>query len=681
MAKRKINGQVPINETAQVTGDAQGNGMLREGLERGVGDAAPYSDAVSSSGVQTARREKNVQVEQSESVGAQGKIGVEQVREAARILQEYKEGKAALNEKIIHNEQWYRLHNEGSDKELTLNSLPDSAWLFNSLANKHADAMDNYPEPNVLPRAKDDSETAKQLSAILPVILEQNRYEQVYNDAWWYKIKHGTGCKMVVWDGSKAGGLGDIDIRMVDLLNLYWEPGVTDLQASRNLFHVEMLDDDVLVERWPWAKDHTGGAEQVPKYLYDDRVRTDGKSLVVDWYYKKGGRLHYCKFVNDCVLYASENDPDYAERGYYDHGKYPFVMDVMFPMAGSPAGFGYIELMKGTQYSIDVLGAAITRNADAASRVRYFVNTASGLHEDEFTDLDKSVIHVDANLGEDAVRPVQVATLSDIYVTHLNNKISELKETSGNRDFSQGVTGSGVTAASAIAALQEAGSKLSRDALKSAYRAFTEECYLCIELMRQFYTAPRAFRITGEGGQGYEFTSFDNRGLLPQQENMDFGLGMSEKLPVFDINVVAAKKSTYSRLSQNELAKELYQMGFFNPKLADQAAACLQMMDFDGKEQVLEHVQQNGTMYQQLQQMQDTMMKMAAVLDAQNGTGITASMGQAIRQGEPTQPGKADDKHKATTDSIGNVAAGNSLATQAQRRAQNNANPGRESER
>ena len=98
------------------------------------------------------------------------------------------------------------------------------------------------------------------------------------------------------------------------------------------------------------------------------------------------------------------------------------------------------------------------------------------------------------------------------------------------------------------------------------------------------------------------------------------------------------------------------------------------MMDFDGKEQVLEDVQKNGGLFQQVQQLQATMMKMAAVLDAQNGTGITANMGQAIEQ---AQPGKVDSRHKVTTDSIGNVAAGNSLAVQAQRRAQNNANPHR----
>ena len=61
--------------------------------------------------------------------------------------------------------------------------------MFNSLGNKHADAIDNYPEPNVLPRARDDADTAKELSSILPVALDQNVYVEVYSDAWWYKMK------------------------------------------------------------------------------------------------------------------------------------------------------------------------------------------------------------------------------------------------------------------------------------------------------------------------------------------------------------------------------------------------------------------------------------------------------------------------------------------------------------
>ena len=133
-------------------------------------------------------------------------IGPKQLSEATQVLLKYKSGKAALDRRIVENEHWYRLHRDTED-----GNFADSGWMFNSLANKHADAMDNYPEPNVLPRAQDDADTAKELSSILPVALDQNDYEQVYSDAWWYKLKHGTAVKGVFWNGAKDGGLGDID--------------------------------------------------------------------------------------------------------------------------------------------------------------------------------------------------------------------------------------------------------------------------------------------------------------------------------------------------------------------------------------------------------------------------------------------------------------------------------------
>ena len=108
-------------------------------------------------------------------------IGPKQLSEATQVLLKYKSGKAALDRRIVENEHWYRLHRDTED-----GNFADSGWMFNSLANKHADAMDNYPEPNVLPRAQDDADTAKELSSILPVALDQNDYEQVYSDAWWY---------------------------------------------------------------------------------------------------------------------------------------------------------------------------------------------------------------------------------------------------------------------------------------------------------------------------------------------------------------------------------------------------------------------------------------------------------------------------------------------------------------
>ena len=193
--------------------------------------------------------------------------------------------------------------------------------------------------------------------------------------------------------------------------------------------------------------------------------------------------------------------------------------------------------------------------------------------------------------------------------------MDELKEISGNRDMSQGGTSGGVTAASAIAALQEAGSKLSRDMLKSAYRAFAKECYLVIDLMRQFYDEERVFRITGEQGQNV-FVQFSGAALRPVPVASVGGVKLGSREPVFDITISAAKKSTFSRLNQNETAKECYQLGFFNPANADAALAALEMMDFEGIEKVRQRVRQNGTLARQLQLAQQQLARLTQTMQA-----------------------------------------------------------------
>ena len=166
---------------------------------------------------------------------------------------------------------------------------PSSGWLFNSIASKHADAMDNYPEPCVLPRAADDEATARTLSSILPVVLEQADYEQVYSDSWWRKLKQGTGVKGIFWDPAARGGLGEIAIRSMNLLMLYWEPGIMDIQDSPHFFSLSLEDSEQLAARWPQLRGRTGGTIDAARYIHDDSIDTTDKSVVVDWYYKKPG--------------------------------------------------------------------------------------------------------------------------------------------------------------------------------------------------------------------------------------------------------------------------------------------------------------------------------------------------------------------------------------------------------
>lgn len=526
-------------------------------------------------------------IKPAETVGTKGIIGEEETQKAISVLKKYKEGKTALENRIVDNEQWFKLRHweqlrgDKGDKNA-------SAWLFNSIANKHADAMDNYPTVTCLPREASDEKAASVLSQVLPVVFERNGFEKIYSDAWWYKLKAGTAVYGIFWNPLKNNGLGDIEIKQIDVLNLFWEPGIKDIQKSKNVFHVELMDNEALLALYPQLSGKLGASSvEIAHYVFDDSVDTSEKSAVIDRYYKviKNGVevVHYCKICNNELLYASENDPEYMERGFYDHGRYPFVFDALFVEEGTPCGFGYIDIMKDAQKQIDLLGNALVRNATMATSPRYFINSSGAVNEEEFADWSNNFVHVSgSNLGEDSIREIRMSGIPEIYLGILNSKIDELKETSGNRDFSQGGVSSGVTAASAIAALQEAGSKLTRDMVKGGYRAFSELNSLAVELIRQFYDEPRFFRILGDNGE-QQFISYDNSAIRLKNQGTAFGVEMGSRKPVFDIKVSAEKASPFSKISQNELALQLYNAGMFNPELRQQALIAISMMDFEGK--------------------------------------------------------------------------------------------------
>lgn len=608
-------------------------------------------------------------------------IKTENIQKAAEILQKYKEGKTYVDQKATDNQEWWRLRHWAQmqrENQVAVNDdKPTSAWLFNSIINKHADIMDNFPKLNVLPREKDDIQEADMLSKIIPVIHERNDEEDVYSQAGYDLIIDGGAITGVFWDSSANNGMGDIVKRNVDVHNLFWEPGISDIQESAHLFNVALEDVDALKEMYPQhaAEIGPGDSGTVAKYLHDDNIDTSNKCEVVDWYYKKtvmvptvvdpeSGQvmmaspkevLHYVKFVNETILYASENVPEYRHVGYYDHGKYPFVIRRLFPVKDTPWGFGYVDIMKSPQKYIDAMDQAILKVAIMVSNPRWFTKKSAEMNLEDFADWSKTFVEVSGSGELDkAIKRIEVDMVDGAVITHLMNKIEELKETSGNRDFSQGSTASGVTAASAIAALQEAGGKLARDVNKIMYRGTQKEGQLEVELIRQFYDEPRSFRIDDDQG-GFDFATYP-----------DPMLGKSERSAIFDIKTSAEKQSPFSRAAQNETAKEMYNMGMFNPEMAEQALACLDMMEFEGKDQVKENVQNNSALMQQFQQMQMIIMQLDQMLP---GYGIAAQAGLAEPAMQPLPTGGAPTEQGTPEERAARTETDTALTAKARQRA------------
>ena len=614
-------------------------------------------------------------------------IGAEQLQDFTKILEEYKSGKVQTEQRILASENWWKLRNSIEEQKDSKAAGDDgfkavSGWLHNVIVSKHADAMKAYPEPNILPREQDDKGEALMLSAIIPCILEQNNFEATYSTAMWQKLKTGTGCYKVVWDSSKLNSLGDIHVENVNLLNIYWEPGVTDIQKSRYFFHTELCDKDILVEMYPQLKGKLKGKNfYSTKFLYDDHVKTENKHTVIEVYYHKyiQGRktLQYCKYVGDQVIYATENEterpakpavdqmtgqpivdpntgmpvmtqePSMAEKGLYEHCKYPYFFDALYPIEGSPCGYGFVDLCRNPQMEIDLLKTAMVKNAIVGSTPRYFSRVDGNINESEFLDTTKPIVHVNGNVDEATLRRIEHNPLDGMYVNLLDRSIDELRETSGNTEAATGSTPGSVTAASGIAALQEAAGKTSSDSTQASYRVYSQIVDICIELIRQFYDMPRKFRILGKYGME-RYVTYTNQGIQPQHQGNDFGQDMGYRLPVFDIKVSAQKKNVYTKVAQNELALQFFQLGFFEPTRVDASLMCLEMMDFDDKDTIMQKISQMGTMYQKLTQYMQLALTLAQAVDPmlaeqvaqdiiQSNGGSAAPMGMGMASPQISQ--------------------------------------------
>jgi hypothetical protein len=585
------------------------------------------------------------------------------IAKATVLLNKYKGGKANLENKLKANEEYWKMTQwdksvgnakvRGENSEYKVTATP---WLHTCIESRHADAMDSYPTCNFRPRQEDDKQEANRLTAIVPVILAQNHFEETYDKISRDTLKHGTGVYGVFWDPHKHNGLGDIAVRPVSLLNLFWEPGVTDIQESANVFHTVLVDNDVLEQRYPQTKHKLGGKNiAVSKFMYDDSVDTSHKSVVVDWYYHKINRqgqrvLHYCKYVNDVVLYSSENEPDTAETGFYQHGQYPFVVQALYPVEGTICGYGLTDVGKGTQLQIDLMNKAIVDNAEEGAAARYFVKNNGTVNEKEFADKTKKLVHVEGALNEENIRPIDTPALASIYPNYLSAKVDELKFCTANQDVNNGAAPSGVTSGSAIAALQESSGKHARSSNRTFHRAYRDVVYQIIELIRQFYNQPRQFRIAPDGMKE-QFVNYSNAGIVPQQQMLG-GQPMGFRIPEFDIDITTEKANPYKKLERNELMLQFYNLGIFNPQNSDMSIALLSNMDFDGRDDLITQIKQNGTMFDLLLRFQKLALQLAQGADpdlahkvAQLILQVTGQPAAAPMAGEEEIPTAEGEEH------------------------------------
>ncbi len=519
-----------------------------------------------------------------------GKVPEELIEKALSTYEAYKADKQSLNDRICENDRWYkRWHEVNCDPVYrpdsnTLNSA--TAYVFSAIENKYADAIDNFPVPTVLEREPSDTQTAQLLSKILPVQLDLSGFKKCYKRNWRRKLKFGTGIYGVFYNAEKD----DIELQALNILSVYCDMKIPDVQESQFLFLSQAIDNAALKNQYPDFAPLFEGDAAVD--TFDGPATVRDRSEVLDCYYKKpDGSVHLIKFVRGQVIDASEDIPGY-EKGIYAHGLYPVVFDVLYPQEDCPFGYGIVDIIRNPQMYVDQLDGIILKNAALSGKQRWLVKDRGAINEEEFKDWSCDIVHVDGSLDESHIRSVQAGGLSDFILQHRLEKINELKEVIGNRDFQQGGTTGGVTAASAISSLQQAGEKLSRSLIDDSFDAYKELIVMCVELIREFYSAERIYRITNELGN-IEFAQFSNTLMTHvdyERDALGFPVAVKCRRAEFDIEIIPKRNSPNSREKNNQVVLELWKNGFFQPEQTEMALAALESMNFDGKERLMENL-------------------------------------------------------------------------------------------
>ena len=532
---------------------------------------------------------------QNTNLPSSSPVGRDMLKRGAALLENYRKARYSLEQRSLSDEDfWNSRHRPSGISKGSDMPYPASGWLFSAVVNKHADIMENIPSPVCIAREKSDTEYAEVLNSVLPVILDRISFKSLYSELQYDKLKHGTAVYGVFWNPDAGKGLGDIDVKRIDILNLFWEPGICSIQESQNVFYTSLIDNEALYSAYPWAREKsTSVATCAADFTFDRSIDTSDKSLVIDWYYKKqtpsGTVLHYVKFVGETVLYASENDPAACD-GFYSHGLYPFVLDTLYRESGTPYGYGLVSITRGTQEYIDRLDRSILEHAVMSAKPRYMMKKNVGMNLGDFLDWSKPIVEVDGDLSEERVKSITLPVLDTNVIDVRDSKINEIKEISATHNYNYGYANQSVNSGVAIAALQEAGSKVMRDVIASSFDAFSSVIKLIIELIRQFYEEERCFRITKPNTDGYEYIDFSGKEI--KEKAIRLGDDILYRIPEFDVEVRTIKSSAFSRFTQNETIAELFKMGLFSPEKKAEALIALDALELEGKNRIIEMVKE-----------------------------------------------------------------------------------------
>lgn len=500
--------------------------------------------------------------------------------------------KAAEEKSWQRQEDYYRGKQWKSKPAYEGQVQPVTNICFSIVESIIPQLTDNRPQIVCLPTEPGDEEKADILSKIIEYVwdVRDMDYKLILNERT--RIKHGMGIYKVFWNPELLKGLGDIDIINVPLDQFFISPRAKSVQDSDYVIYASQKSVEYIKKRY--GKDVQADKKYEEIAVFDDTddsPRRDNKVLLVEYWTKENGKIRLVTIAGDTLLRD--------EKEFYKHGRYPFVAIPAFPVEKKFWAMGVLTQIMSPQMIVNLLDQQILDNARLGGNGTVFYEPTAGLNTKQFTNMPMKMVPVQSVQG---VKQESGLGIPNFIPNHLTTKKRDAESVSGIHDVTQGKAPSGVTAASAILALQESANQRVRLLGRTLEAGLKEIGELIIELVREFYQEERYIRILGDNYQA-QFIKFKADQLKTTREYNEFNeeKGQLEKQeividPDFDVRVEVGSSMQYSKAFLYEQAKELYQMGVIDEQ------ALLETVKFPKAEEVLQRKQEMMMQKQAMQQ-------------------------------------------------------------------------------
>jgi len=513
--------------------------------------------------------------------------------------------------------------------------------LKSTLNNCIADQMDNMPEAVMLPERPDLVEQAEDITDMLRFVLAQNDFEGLHRMRVEDFLCTGSAVTQIAWDRDMDNGRGGIAVIRWPVEAFLWDPQSDTIQGARAVMKVSWHPMSWYAERYPekaaWVADEEGQYEQlgVPIAQESKITADEARAMLVEYWYRKYNAKTRKYTVN--VAYLAGGALLEHHENVYTHGLYPFVVDAYTRVEGYPVGDGMVQELAPMMRYINKYAKYIDTNLRMSSKARMLIKRDSGIDKSAMADWSKDIIEGD-RIDSEAMQWLQHPPFSGMVTNQMLQLQSDLKMDSGQNQFTRGETTGGVTAASAISALQEAGGKITRLRTAILNQGFREIVWQIIWLMSQFYTDDRVRMITGTDGR--------QRPVIFSSKYL-FGESGAVEPPPYTVQIQVQRRNPLRVQAQNEMFIQAYSMAA-QAQQTFPLSVLFELLNVDGKDRVLPVLRQVDAATQQMQQMAQAVQQLQQENEGlkqgiSNLQGLNQKLSGAMRGRMYSQGGAEED--------------------------------------